>query len=91
MLFRSATANTPGFANYGTRGALAVDGVYGALTCDGRKISAITDGSSNTILVIEDAGRSHPTVGIFGANASAGLRVVCSAFSTTPPSCSPAG
>ena len=68
----TATANTPGFANYGTRGALAVDGVHGALTCDGRKISAITDGSSNTILVIEDAGRSHPTVGIFGANASAG-------------------
>jgi len=67
----TATSNVTTQANYGTRGTIA-DAVFGAMTCDGRKISGIQDGSSNTILVIEDAGRSHPTVGIFGANASNG-------------------
>jgi len=65
----TATANTPTFAGYGIRGAIT-DAVFGAMTCDGRKISGIQDGSSNTILVIEDAGRAHPSVGLFGANAS---------------------
>ena len=46
--------------------------VNGALTCDGRTIAGIPDGSSNTLLVIEDAGRAHPTVGQFGAGASNG-------------------
>jgi prepilin-type N-terminal cleavage/methylation domain-containing protein len=53
----------------GTRGGIP-DRVSGAMTCDGRAIVNIQDGSSNTILLIEDAGRAHPSVGIFGANAS---------------------
>ncbi len=55
----------------GTRGGTG-DRVYGAMTCEGRTIIGITDGSSNTILLIEDAGRAAPTVGLFGANASNG-------------------
>jgi prepilin-type processing-associated H-X9-DG protein len=35
-------------------------------------VSAIQDGSANTILIIEDAGRSHPSVGMFGTQAIAG-------------------
>jgi prepilin-type N-terminal cleavage/methylation domain-containing protein/prepilin-type processing-associated H-X9-DG protein len=35
----------------------------GALSCDGRTVVGITDGASNTILLIEDAGRTHPSVG----------------------------
>lgn len=30
----------------------------------------ITDGTSNTILCIEDAGRAHPTVGVFGSQSN---------------------
>jgi prepilin-type processing-associated H-X9-DG protein len=37
------------------------------LSCDGGGFKRVTDGSSNTILWIEDAGRSHPDVSIFGA------------------------
>jgi hypothetical protein len=37
------------------------------MTCDGRSVAAIPDGSSNTLLFIEDAGRAYPTVGTFGA------------------------
>lgn len=44
--------------------------VNGAMNCDGRAIAQIQDGSSNTILLIEDAGRAHPNVSQFGANAS---------------------
>jgi prepilin-type N-terminal cleavage/methylation domain-containing protein/prepilin-type processing-associated H-X9-DG protein len=47
----------------------------GMLACDGRTIGAVTDGSTNTILCIEDAGRSHPSVGLFG-NMSARPSVV---------------
>ena len=64
-------SNQPGTAAQGTRGGVA-DRVMGAMTCDGRTIIGIADGSSNTILLIEDAGRSHPNVGNFGANASSG-------------------
>ncbi len=39
----------------------------GFLSCDNKAIIANTDGASNTILFIEDAGRSHPSVGTFGA------------------------
>jgi prepilin-type N-terminal cleavage/methylation domain-containing protein/prepilin-type processing-associated H-X9-DG protein len=53
----------------GIRGGVA-DRVYGAMTCDGRTIIGIADGSSNTLLLIEDAGRAHPQVGSFGAGAS---------------------
>jgi prepilin-type N-terminal cleavage/methylation domain-containing protein/prepilin-type processing-associated H-X9-DG protein len=41
--------------------------MQGALTVDGRTIIGIQDGSSNTILCIEDAGRAHPTAGQFAS------------------------
>jgi len=64
--------STPG-PLLGTRGTLAADGVFGAMNCEGRTIVGISDGSSNTILLIEDAGRSHPTLGgQFRAQASNG-------------------
>lgn len=53
----------------GARGGVA-DRVYGPMTCDGRTIIGITDGSSNTFLIIEDAGRAHPSVGTFGAGST---------------------
>jgi len=37
------------------------------LDCDGGGIGRVTDGTSHTIMWIEDAGRSHPDVNIFGA------------------------
>jgi prepilin-type processing-associated H-X9-DG protein len=44
----------------------------GMLSCDGRKIGAVAsaDGTSNTILCVEDASRSHPSVSQFGAYSS---------------------
>jgi prepilin-type processing-associated H-X9-DG protein len=40
----------------------------GMLTCgSGRTLVGVSDGSSNTILCIEDAGRSHPTAGQFAS------------------------
>lgn len=53
----------------GTRGGTG-DRVYGAMTCEGRTIIGISDGSSNTLLLIEDAGRAHPSNTTFGAGAS---------------------
>jgi len=44
--------------------------VFGMLSCEGRSIAQVLDGSSNTILCIEDAGRAHPTIGLFGAYSS---------------------
>jgi prepilin-type N-terminal cleavage/methylation domain-containing protein/prepilin-type processing-associated H-X9-DG protein len=58
-------------ATQGTRGGVA-DRVYGAMTCDGRAVANIQDGSSNTFLFIEDAGRAYPTLLPYGAQASAG-------------------
>jgi prepilin-type N-terminal cleavage/methylation domain-containing protein len=37
------------------------------LNCDGGGFNRVTDGSSSTLLWIEDAGRAHPDVSIFGA------------------------
>jgi prepilin-type N-terminal cleavage/methylation domain-containing protein/prepilin-type processing-associated H-X9-DG protein len=37
------------------------------LDCDGGGFGRVTDGASNTIMWIEDAGRSHPDVEIYGA------------------------
>jgi prepilin-type processing-associated H-X9-DG protein len=37
------------------------------LTCEGRAIVGVTDGASNTILCIEDAGRAHPSAGRFAS------------------------
>ncbi len=42
----------------------------GMLSCDGRTIAQVLDGSSNTILCIEDAGRAHPSIGLFGSMSS---------------------
>jgi prepilin-type N-terminal cleavage/methylation domain-containing protein/prepilin-type processing-associated H-X9-DG protein len=42
----------------------------GALTCDGRPINGITDGTANTILCLEDASRAHPNVATFGAQSA---------------------
>ncbi len=42
----------------------------GMLTCEGTGFSRATDGTSNTILCIEDAGRAHPSVAQFGALSS---------------------
>ncbi|QDU23810.1 DUF1559 domain-containing protein [Urbifossiella limnaea] len=53
----------------GTRGGVA-DRVAGAMNCEGRTINAIQDGSSNTILLIEDAGRAFPTILPYGAGST---------------------
>ncbi len=42
----------------------------GMLNCDGRKMAAVLDGTSNTLLMIEDASRSHPSVETFGSGSS---------------------
>ncbi|MBA4191907.1 MAG: hypothetical protein C0467_28340 [Planctomycetaceae bacterium] len=42
----------------------------GCLTCDGRPIVGVTDGTSNTILCIEDASRAHPNVATFGSQSA---------------------
>jgi prepilin-type N-terminal cleavage/methylation domain-containing protein/prepilin-type processing-associated H-X9-DG protein len=42
----------------------------GMLTCDGRTIEGVTDGTSNTILCVEDAARAHPNVSNFGSFSS---------------------
>ncbi|NBO91933.1 MAG: DUF1559 domain-containing protein [Planctomycetia bacterium] len=44
--------------------------VEGCLSCNGRSIVAIVDGTSNTILCIEDAGRAHPNAGTWGSLSS---------------------
>ncbi|MBL8814865.1 MAG: DUF1559 domain-containing protein [Planctomyces sp.] len=45
--------------------------VQGALSCDTRwGFGHITDGTSNTILCIEDTGRAHPSAGVFGSLSS---------------------
>jgi prepilin-type N-terminal cleavage/methylation domain-containing protein/prepilin-type processing-associated H-X9-DG protein len=59
-------------ANYGKRntGFRTVSGVAttklnrcdGAMACPAAPLSAITDGTSNTILVAEDVGRNHPSL-----------------------------
>jgi prepilin-type N-terminal cleavage/methylation domain-containing protein/prepilin-type processing-associated H-X9-DG protein len=43
---------------------------YGPLTAQGSAITSILDGTSNTLLAIEDAGRSHPTITMFGAGSA---------------------
>ncbi len=42
----------------------------GMLNCDGRTLNGVTDGTSNTILCVEDASRAHPSVGVFGSSSS---------------------
>ncbi len=43
----------------------------GCLSCEGKGgFNMITDGTSNTLLCIEDAARSHPAAGVFGTLSS---------------------
>ncbi|MFO0921406.1 MAG: DUF1559 domain-containing protein [Pirellulales bacterium] len=42
----------------------------GIMTCDKRGFGSVIDGTSNTLLSIEDASRAHPTVARFGAFSS---------------------
>jgi prepilin-type N-terminal cleavage/methylation domain-containing protein/prepilin-type processing-associated H-X9-DG protein len=61
-----------GSATYGTRTPssdpqLVQMRVQGMLDCEGGKLASSTDGTSNTLLSIEDAGRAHPNVAKFGA------------------------
>jgi len=44
--------------------------VSGMLNCEGGGVNRVTDGTSNTILCIEDASRSHPSLGIFGSRSA---------------------
>jgi prepilin-type N-terminal cleavage/methylation domain-containing protein len=44
--------------------------VGGMLSCDNGKMSRVTDGTANTLLCIEDAGRAHPSVAKYGALSS---------------------
>lgn len=65
--------STLGSATYGTRTQPAGGAVWlaqvvaGMLNCDGGSIARVTDGTSNTVMMIEDASRSHPNVSKFGA------------------------
>ncbi len=44
--------------------------IPGILTCDGRTLVGVTDGTSNTLMMIEDASRSHPSIANFGSGSS---------------------
>jgi prepilin-type N-terminal cleavage/methylation domain-containing protein/prepilin-type processing-associated H-X9-DG protein len=57
----------PAQANYKARCSTArrpVMAKLGMLTCAGRTFTGVTDGSSNTIMIGEDAARTHPSLGI---------------------------
>ena len=67
----SAGATTP----VGTRAASGARRLAmtrrGFLSCDtGWGFASVTDGLSNTIMCIEDAGRAHPSVAVFGSQSS---------------------
>lgn len=42
----------------------------GMMNCDGASLASTTDGTSNVILCIEDAGRANPSVGAYGSLSS---------------------
>jgi len=44
--------------------------IQGMLSCEPGTISTVSDGSSNTILCIEDAGRAHPSTGTWASLSS---------------------
>jgi prepilin-type N-terminal cleavage/methylation domain-containing protein/prepilin-type processing-associated H-X9-DG protein len=57
----------PSLAEYKARCSSArrpVMAKLGMLTCAGRTFTGVTDGSSNTIMIAEDAARTHPSLGI---------------------------
>ena len=70
--------STVGDPQYGQRttpsgsAAWVAQAVGGYLSCDGGggTISRVTDGTSKTLMCIEDAGRAHPSVSRFGALSS---------------------
>lgn len=47
--------------------AWAAQAKAGILNCDGGGWARATDGTSNTLLCVEDAGRAHPSVSMFGS------------------------
>ena len=53
-----------------TSGRRTVQAMQGMLSCDGKTIVGVTDGTTNTILCIEDAGRAHPSAGTFASLSS---------------------
>ncbi len=65
--------STVGSANFGGRElptgtpAWSAQAVAGFLNCDNGGFNRATDGTSNTVMMIEDASRSHPSVSRFGA------------------------
>ena len=65
--------STVGQANYGQRElptgtpAWSAQAVAGFLNCDNGGFGRVTDGTSNTVMMIEDASRAHPSVSRFGA------------------------
>ena len=77
MVFALSDVDTAvGSATYGMRTPSAGSAAWLAqvvapmLSCDGVGMGQITDGSSKTLLWIEDASRAHPTVAKFGALSS---------------------
>jgi prepilin-type N-terminal cleavage/methylation domain-containing protein/prepilin-type processing-associated H-X9-DG protein len=68
--------STLGSANYGQRelptgtAQWLLEVVAGMLDCNGSRMSRVTDGTTNTVMMIEDASRSHPSVSRFGALSS---------------------
>ncbi len=68
--------STVGSANFGQRelptgtAAWQLEVVAGMLDCNSSKMSKVTDGTSNTVMMIEDASRAHPSVARFGAVSS---------------------
>lgn len=67
---------TPGSSTYKMRtvptgsAAWIAQVVPGMLNCDGGTFANVIDGTTNTFLCVEDASRSHPSVGKFGAASS---------------------
>jgi prepilin-type N-terminal cleavage/methylation domain-containing protein/prepilin-type processing-associated H-X9-DG protein len=60
----------PAQPEFGSRAASArrtLMSVPGILDCDASRMASTTDGLSNTVLCIEDAGRANPSVSKFGA------------------------
>ena len=77
MVFALSDVDTlAGSATYGMRTIPAGSAAWLAqvvapmLSCEGVGMGQVTDGTSKTLLWIEDAGRAHPTVAKFGALSS---------------------
>ena len=72
----SDVMSTAGDPAYGTRTTPAGSAAWlaqvqeGCLNCAEKGFERVTDGTSSTILCIEDASRSHPSVAAFGAYSS---------------------